>query len=83
LYFTCNAVQETQAWRIKNCSLDRCSDHNPKESKMDNTQAARGDFKLEAMLAISHLMKVAYEQGDYAKVEALHQAHTAVYQIAS
>lgn len=50
---------------------------------MDKTQAGRGDFKLEAMEAISRLMKVAYEQGDYARVEALHAAHTAVFQIAS
>ena len=50
---------------------------------MEEAQIARCDFKLSAMEAISRLMKVAYDQGDYAKVEALHQAHTAVYEIAS
>ena len=50
---------------------------------MEENQIARGGMKLQAMEAISRLMKAAYDQGDYAKVEALHQAHTAVYEIAS
>ena len=50
---------------------------------MEETQIARCDFKLSAMLAISRLMKAAYDQGDYARVEALSEAHKAIYEIAS
>jgi len=50
---------------------------------MEEAQIARIALKLQAMEAISRLMKVAYDQGDYAKVEALSEAHKAIYEIAS
>ena len=50
---------------------------------MEEAQIARIDMKLQAMEVISRLMKAAYDQGDYEKVEALSEAHKAVYDIAS
>ena len=50
---------------------------------MEENQIARGGMKLQAMEAISRLMKAAYDQGDYARVEALSEAHKAIYEIAS
>jgi hypothetical protein len=50
---------------------------------MEEAQIARIDMKLQAMEAISYLMQKAYDQGDYARVEALSEAHKAIYEIAS